>query len=310
MCQHARGRRPFLLINPIETKKVIHTQKPHKETVAPRRFPVGVMAGKAPVNVPERWIGKEDSVAVNGPFKLKTPPVVPNSEEQPVAAGSSSAANETEPEAEKMDSLFLASEDAIVRRRLLIDGDGQGDDKRLTKVIQLYVLMDEESMQPEDRVEHFREMLTNTDSLRTYLHKTVHLIEVNKKAKYYWGEVMNRIGEELNSHRGLVAAQREKLAELKLTKQQNVEATNAVKLLEGTMEREALKQKCKELEAQCEALKERDAELAAVIAYRKHHLTQLCDLAKRLTDELPEVVEQAIKETEDRVLSDVSLDLE
>lgn len=281
--------------------------------MAPKRFrrpPFGVMAGKPAVNIKERWIGKEDSVAVKGTFRLAT------TAEDPMAAAENGDSEDTETtdsesSVVKMDSLFSADPNEIVRRRLLIDGDGAGDEKKLTKVTQLYVLLDsEDDIDPVEMEKTYKSFVLNCKNLATNALKTVHTIEVNEKAKDYWMMVMNRIAVELNSHRILVAAQREKLAELKLTKQRNVEASNAVKLLDGTTDRKTSEQIMAVLKAQCEELEEKNAELDALISSRKQLLNHLCALAKRLTDEKPEVVEQAVIEAEERVLSDVSVDLD
>ncbi|CAL8137620.1 unnamed protein product [Orchesella dallaii] len=271
------------------------------------------MESKPKVHIPERWIGKEDSVAVKGLFHHK-PDIT---EEEPKAGTSSGTAGSSNPHGASSDSsnptvdpIFLAEPCQIIRRRLLIDGDGAGDEKKLNKLIQYYVLLDTAESDRAEVERNFKTIMSTCEGLRCGMLKTLQMIDINEKAEGYWIMLMDKISEELQGHRTLVIEKLEKLAELKLTKQRNVEASNAAKLLEGTTERETSKKKLAELEAQCDELKERDAELGALIAFRKHHLDQLCNLAKRLTHEEHEEVEQAVKEAEERVLSDISIDLD
>lgn len=54
----------------------------------------------------------------------------------------------------------------------------------------------------------------------------------------------------------------------------------------------------------------RQSELDEQIKTKKVHLDYLCSIVKRLVDEEPEVIEHAVREAEDKVLSDISLELE
>lgn len=165
--------------------------------------------------------------------------------------------------------VVMATEDEIIRRRLLFDGDGSGDEKRITTLLKTIVKWSTSECDEEERTLTFHKILALLSQCEYYMskHHLVYLMNIKERANYE--KLFIRIEEEIVQAKEDIISCKEELKRAKEIKRNKQEYDALAKVIEQQPERKRTEQELKTLTLDMTGLDEEREKLMQKLELRK-----------------------------------------
>ncbi|CAL8109822.1 unnamed protein product [Orchesella dallaii] len=177
-----------------------------------------------------------------------------------------------------------ATVEEIIKRRLLIDGDGMGDERKLNSLIKSYVcLLDSEDSEENDlaslrRIQgQVRQMEVVVRRTHESIQRSLHGTQVNKNLK-------DSFQAEIVETKAKIVSSKASLEEATKNRKHSMEYDALAKLIESKPDRKATEVKRMGLELELDTLQRRDSKLGQELDYRKQTATMMGSSIERLKD--------------------------
>ncbi|ODN02680.1 THO complex subunit 7 [Orchesella cincta] len=178
---------------------------------------------------------------------------------------------------------FLITEE-IIKRRLLIDGDGMGDERKLNTLIKSYIsFLDGEDTEEND-LANLRRIQTQVRQMELVVRRTDASITANLDAKEIYTELKDKVQTEITETQEKIVTSKASLEEATKHRKYSMEYDALAKLIESKPDRKATELKRMGLELELDTLQRRESKLDQQLEYRKRTASMMGSTIERLKD--------------------------
>ncbi|XP_051956878.1 THO complex subunit 7 homolog [Xyrauchen texanus] len=111
------------------------------------------------------------------------------------------------------------TDDEVIRKRLLIDGDGAGDDRRINVLMKTFTKWCHSNVSPDEGFVQYQRMLTSLAQCEYSMGKTLLVYDMNLKEMENYEEIYADIGKSITSaHEKIVECKKEILRAKRIRK--------------------------------------------------------------------------------------------
>jgi len=177
----------------------------------------------------------------------------------------------------------IADED-IMKMRLLFDGDGQGDERRmnmLLKSVIKFTLAASSSQNSSGSAAadlniietHYQRILAQLASIQFSLEKTRQIQTMNQEEASNYTQLEQAIIEGIEETRGIIEATKLELEDAKIIRKNKLEYDEIGKKINELASREASEARIKEIEAEKETLRQKERQIEMKLAQRREQFS-------------------------------------
>jgi len=180
-----------------------------------------------------------------------------------------------------MDALIS---DDVIKRRLLIDGDGAGDDRRILALMKTYVQFctSKDNNDPAQRIMAHRRLMSHIHNVGMSLQRTQEMIKVNENTHNMFDDLGKSLRVEVEETKGHVSDYKRLLEEATKHRKHAMEYDALAKLILSQPDRKLTETKKKQLTKELQELKKREWKLNNELSGRCHNMTILTSTMEKL----------------------------
>jgi len=179
-----------------------------------------------------------------------------------------------------MDALIS---DDVIKRRLLIDGDGAGDDRRILSLMKTYVqFCVSKDDDPVHRMMAHRRLISHIHNVGMSLQRTQEMIKVNENTHNMFDDLGTSLRVEVEETKGHVSDYKRLLEEATKNRKHAMEYDALAKLILSQPDRKLTETKKKQLTKELQELKKREWKLNNELSGRCHNMTILTNSIEKL----------------------------
>jgi len=191
--------------------------------------------------------------------------------------------------------------------RLLVDGDGLGDDRRLNMLLKALVKWcSSENEDPSSCEQSYQRMLTQLSSIEWSMAKSRQAEAMNIAEQKQYGKVHSKVEEGIVKARAEIEETKQELVEAKLVRKNRMEYDALAKVIQSHPDRDSSTTRLETVREELGQLEEREKQLQEKLETRKKqfHLLvssihQMQDLLAEDEDEIPQKTGSRSKSPED-----------
>lgn len=191
--------------------------------------------------------------------------------------------------------------------RLLVDGDGLGDDRRLNMLLKALVKWcSSENEDPSSCEQSYQRMLTQLSSIEWSMAKSRQAEAMNIAEQKQYGKVHSKVEEGIVKARAEIEETKQELVEAKLVRKNRMEYDALAKVIQSHPDRDSSTTRLETVREELGQLEEREKQLQEKLETRKKqfHLLvssihQMQDLLAEDEDENPQKTGSRSKSPED-----------
>jgi len=195
---------------------------------------------------------------------------------------------------------MAVTEEEIIRRRLLFDGDGTGDDKRITTILKTIIKWSSTPYDEEERNLHYQKILALLQQCEYYKTKHHFAYLMNIKERENYEQLYCHIKQQILDAKQDISACKEQLQEAKEVRKNKQEYDALAKIIEKHPERKMTNKEIETLELEINELNTKKQTLMQKLEMRQkqfHVLIYSVQLLQQILDDDQEVSEVTIIET-------------
>ncbi|XP_065831617.1 THO complex subunit 7 homolog [Oscarella lobularis] len=126
---------------------------------------------------------------------------------------------------------MAAAEEEIIRRRLLYDGDGSGDDRRLTTFLRTFIKWCNSDASPEEQSSQYQRLLVTLSQCDFAMAKTDMVCEMNEKELERYETIYKKIETGINDAKKKINDCQEELKEARRIRKHRQEYDALAKII-------------------------------------------------------------------------------
>lgn len=194
----------------------------------------------------------------------------------------------------------LLSDDEIARNKLLYDGEGFGDDKRITQLMrQIYLWQHANSKEEKDIL--YNKVLNLLADAEIQCNKYTNIHKTSNKEYEYYEELTKKLDESIEEKRQQIQDIKSDLNKAKIVRKNRMEYDPLVDKILSYPTREESLEKIAKIKRDTETLERYKEDLAQRLEQRKQQLEELITLAKSVHEKLVEDESLNIEELADDI---------
>jgi len=192
------------------------------------------------------------------------------------------------------------TEEEVIRRRLLFDGDGTGDDKRITTILKTIIKWSSTPYDDEERNLHYQKILALLDQAEYYMTKHHFSYLMNIKERENYEQLFLHIKQQILDAKQDIAECKVQLQEAKVVRKNKQEYDALAKIIEKHPERKLTDHEIEQLEGDINALNVKKQTLMQKLEMRQkqfHVLIYSVQLLQQILQEDQEIQDISVIES-------------
>lgn len=165
--------------------------------------------------------------------------------------------------------VMAVTEEEIIRRRLLFDGDGTGDDKRITTILKTIIKWSTTPYDDEERNLHYQKIVALLRQCEYYKSKHHFAYLMNIKERENYEQLYTHIKQQILDAREDIAACKEQLQHAKVVRRNKQEYDTLAKVIERHPERKMTNKEIETLEMEMNEMNVRKQALMQKLEMRQ-----------------------------------------
>ncbi|XP_077983819.1 THO complex subunit 7 homolog [Glandiceps talaboti] len=196
------------------------------------------------------------------------------------------------------------TDDDIIRKRLLIDGDGGGDDRRISNLLKTFTKWCQSSGSEEECTGTYKRMLSTLAQCEFSMAKTQMVYDMNLKEMTKYEQIYKDIEKAITEAHDKIAASKVELQEAKRIRKNRQEYDALAKVIQKHPDRQDTLKKLEELDRELNSLTGQKEALENKLEIRRKQFHVLISSIH----ELQRILEEDEKEELDNTTMDSTLD--
>jgi len=185
--------------------------------------------------------------------------------------------------------------------RLLVDGDGLGDDRRLNMLLKALVKWcSSENEDPSSCEQSYQRMLTQLSSIEWSMAKSRQAEAMNIAEQKQYGKVHSKVEEGIVKARAEIEETKQELVEAKLVRKNRMEYDALAKVIQSHPDRDSSTTRLETVREELGQLEEREKQLQEKLETRKKQFHLLVSSIHQMQDLLAEDEEENPQKTGSR----------
>jgi len=185
--------------------------------------------------------------------------------------------------------------------RLLVDGDGLGDDRRLNMLLKALVKWcSSENEDPSSCEQSYQRMLTQLSSIEWSMAKSRQAEAMNIAEQKQYGKVHSKVEEGIIKARAEIEETKQELVEAKLVRKNRMEYDALAKVIQSHPDRDSSTTRLETVREELGQLEEREKQLQEKLETRKKQFHLLVSSIHQMQDLLAEDEEENPQKTGSR----------
>ncbi|XP_072145004.1 THO complex subunit 7 homolog isoform X3 [Dermacentor andersoni] len=183
------------------------------------------------------------------------------------------------------------SEDEIIRRKLLIDGDGMGDDRRLNMLLKVFLkwCMTDDDTEEENSKMVYERMLMTLAQCEFSISKSQHVLAMNDAEMKNYEQLYSEIEVGIANAQKNIVENKLELQKAKSIRKNKQEYDALAKVIAKQPDRRGMLSQLECLEKEIRSLQQSQQALDSRLEHRRRQfhvlLTSVCELGRILKDE-------------------------
>ncbi|XP_064606610.1 THO complex subunit 7 homolog isoform X2 [Liolophura sinensis] len=181
------------------------------------------------------------------------------------------------------------TDDDVIRRRLLIDGDGGLDDKRINNLLKSYIKWCNSSETDEENDATYQRLMSTVAQCEFTMEKSLLVYEMNLREQANYGKLNRQIEEKITQAMDKIAECKNELIEAKTIRRNRQEYDNLAAVIQKQPDRQTSMKKLQELEDGLTQLKTTKEKLEQKLDLRRKQfhvlLSSIHELQRILEDD-------------------------
>ncbi|XP_075550868.1 THO complex subunit 7 isoform X3 [Dermacentor variabilis] len=183
------------------------------------------------------------------------------------------------------------SEDEIIRRKLLIDGDGMGDDRRLNMLLKVFLkwCMTDDDTEEENSKMVYERMLMTLAQCEFSISKSQHVLAMNDAEMKNYEQLYSEIEVGIENAQKNIVENKLELQKAKSIRKNKQEYDALAKVIAKQPDRRGMLSQLECLEKEIRSLQQSQQALDSRLEHRRRQfhvlLTSVCELGRILKDE-------------------------
>ena len=157
----------------------------------------------------------------------------------------------------------------IIKRKLLIEGDGGSDDRRISNLLRTFLRWCDVSESEEDCNNGFQRMLATIAQCELTMKKSLHVCEMNKKEQANYRQLHTHIEESIKEAAENIAECKIEMQNAKRIRKNRQEYDNLAKVIQQHPDRQHTCKQLEVLDSQLKTLKDAETALNEKLELRK-----------------------------------------
>merc|ERR1719228_2115549 len=163
-----------------------------------------------------------------------------------------------------------SSEEEIMKMRLLFDGDGQGDERRMGLLLKNLLKFCTNKEVDEKTIETaYQRMLSQISQIEYYMDKTRFIQDMNQNETQNYTQLETKIIEGIDETRNIIEQTKVELEQAKLIRKHKLEYDEIGKKIAEFSSREESEKRIREIETKRESLRTRERDIENKLAQRR-----------------------------------------
>lgn len=190
------------------------------------------------------------------------------------------------------------SEEEVMRMRLLVDGDGLGDDRRLNMLLKALVKWCNSENEDQSSCEQsYQRMLTQLASIEWSMAKSRQAEAMNIAEQQQYGKVHSKVEQGIVKARAEIEETKQELVEAKLVRKNRMEYDALAKVIQSHPDRDSSTSRLETVREELGQLEEREKQLQEKLETRKKQFHLLVSSIHQMQDLLAEDEDENTQKT-------------
>lgn len=165
--------------------------------------------------------------------------------------------------------MAAVSEDDIIKRKLLIEGDGGNDDRRISSLLKTFVKWCEPTETPEESNNTYQKMLSVLAQCEMTMEKTAEVYDMHAKEQEHYEMLNRQIEQQIQEAYVHIADCKNELLTAKCVRRNRQEYDALAKVIQQHPDRQETMRKLEELDKELESYKETKQSLQSKLELRR-----------------------------------------
>lgn len=152
--------------------------------------------------------------------------------------------------------LNMATDEEVIRKRLLIEGESGGDDRRIGSLLKLFVKWSNTDETPEESAATYEKMVSMLAQIEFSMEKKLLIHNMNEKEMKNYEIIYQKIEKEISEAHERIAACKEELNEARRVRKHRQEYDNLARVIQKQPDRKETTKKLEELDKELGVLTE------------------------------------------------------
>lgn len=165
--------------------------------------------------------------------------------------------------------MSVISDDEIIKRKLLVEGESGNDDRRLTLLLKNYLRWVASDDVGEVGYETFQALIGSVNQCENAMEQSALVLAMNQEQLNQYSELFKKIKTDMENAKLRMEECKEELRTAKIIRKNRREYDNLAKIIAEHPERDVTLEKCQKLKCELQRIQELDKECDLKIALRK-----------------------------------------
>ncbi|KAF7260638.1 hypothetical protein EG68_01880 [Paragonimus skrjabini miyazakii] len=165
--------------------------------------------------------------------------------------------------------MSVVSDDEIIKRKLLVEGESGNDDRRLTLLLKNYLRWVASDDVGDVGFETFQALIGSVNQCENAMEQSALVLSMNQEQLNQYSELFKKIKTDMENAKVRMDECKEELRTAKIIRKNRREYDSLAKIIAEHPERDVTLEKCQKLKSQLQRLQELDKEYDRKIALRK-----------------------------------------
>ncbi|KAI0207152.1 complex subunit 7-like protein [Lamellibrachia satsuma] len=166
-------------------------------------------------------------------------------------------------------STMAVSDDEIIKRKLLIEGDGGNDDRRVSSLLKTFLKWCDSSETPDESNNSVQRMLATVAQCELAMEKSRHVYEMNQQEQAHYQELNQKIEHQIEEVLNAIIEAKNELRQAKRIRRNRQEYDALAKVIQQHPDRQETLKQLESLGKELESLQEQHSELQHKLELRR-----------------------------------------
>lgn len=194
----------------------------------------------------------------------------------------------------------MASDEEVIRKRLLIEGESGADDRRIGSLLKLFVKWSNSDDTGEENAATYEKMMSTLAQIEFSMEKKLFIHNMNEKEMKNYEVIYEKIEREINQAYDRIAGCKEELNDARKVRKHRQEYDNLARVIQKQPDRKETTKKLEELDKELGSLMENKNSLEKKLEDRRKQFHVLINAIHEL--------QRILEEDENQDALDISLD--